>query len=187
MTTAPSDVRTVLRLFRYAVLDQFIGRRFSVSTHQSLRDDVARLGAEMSHSSTLLHEDIRNLYLQIAKYGILDLRFAVSHDTFSCEFQRGKKIIRELGFGPDSASKWAGVFPEFEGLMPDIASDMIENKWYLMIHAKIVGDVTTGRDLVQSISASNDLSELPLPAEFDVVDACVTNTTYAWFSKHFYV
>ncbi|WP_442511715.1 hypothetical protein SH528x_003427 [Novipirellula sp. SH528] len=187
MIAVPTDVRTVLRLFRYATLHQFIGRRFTVSTHESLREDLSRLGSELAVDATLLHEDVRNLYLQIAKYGILDLRFGVAHDTFDCDFQSGKGIIRELGFGPDSASEWAEVFPEFEGMMPDIASDMHDNKWFLMIHANISGNVATGRGLVESIQASNDLTRLPLPSEFDIVDACVTNTTHAWFSKHFYL
>jgi hypothetical protein len=187
MIAAPNDVRTVLRLFRYATLQQLIGRRFTVSTHESLRDELTHLGSELTVHATLLHEDVRNLYLQIAKYGILDVRLGVASDTFDCNFQSGKRIIRELGFGSDSASEWAEVFPEFEGLMPDIASDIRENKWFLMIHANIVGNVRPGRDLVESIRASNDLTRLPLPAEFDIVDACVTNTMYAWFSKHFYL
>ncbi len=187
MIAAPTDVRTVLRLFRYATLHHLIGRRFTVSAYELLREDLTRLGSDLGISATLLHEDVRNLYLQIAKYGILDLRFGVARDTFDCNFQSGKGVIRELGFGPDSAAEWAEVCPEFEGLMPDLAAEMHENKWFLLIYANIVGNVATGRDLVESIRTSNDLAKLPLPAAFDIVDACVTNTEYAWFSKHFYL
>jgi hypothetical protein len=187
MIAAPSDVRTVLRFFRYAALPQFIGRGFTVSGHESLRDDLVCLGNELALDAILLHDDVRNLYLQIAKYGILDLRFGVATDTFDCNFQTGKGIIRELGFGPESASEWAEACPQFDGLMSELASSMHENNWFLMVHAKIVGNAATGRDLVESIRASNDLTRLPLPARFDIVDCCVTNTTYAWFSKHFYM
>lgn len=187
MISAPTEVRTVLRLFQYAPLNEFVGRRFTVATHETLRNDVSKLGFELATHATLLSEDVRNLYLQIAKYGILDIRFGVSRDTFACEFQSGKKLIRELGFGPDSSSKWTEVCPEFEGLIPDIAAEVHENRWFFMIYAEIVGDIVTGHDLFVSITKTKDLSKLPLPAEFKIVDACVTNSTWAWFAKHFYV
>ncbi len=187
MVAAPNDVRTVLRMFRYATLERFIGRQFKVSTHATLRDDLMQLGQTLAAGVTLLQEDIRNLYLQIAKYGILDLRFCVEPDTFECDFEAGKQLIRRLGFGADSKAEWSEVFPEFESLMPEISNDVMQGKWYLMIHANIVGHAIQGRDLVASIRASNDLTKLPLPAEFRIVDACVTNSTYAWFSKHFYL
>lgn len=187
MIAAPTSVRVVLRLLRYATLHPFIGRRFTIATHETLRDDVAKLGAELSADATLMYDNFTNAYLQIAKYGILDLEFGVTPNAFDCDFQSGQNILRELGFGPDAASEWREAFPEFEGFISEIAAELVEDKWFLKIYAKIAGNAATGLDLVKSIRASNDLAKLPLPAEFVIVDACVTNTTYAWFSKHFYL
>ena len=185
MIAAPSHVRTVLKRLRYATLDELIGRSLTVSTHVTLQEDVERFAREISAAELPLQVDVRNLCLQIAKYGMLDLSFQVAKDTFDCSYRRGKEVIRELGFGSDS--DLADLFPEYEGMMPDIASDLIEDKWHLLIFARMDDKGKTGPGMVASVLAEKDLSLLPLPSEFRVLDACVTNTTYAWFAKHFYI
>ena len=186
MAASLSSVRTVLRQFRYAVIPPAIGRRFSVTSHETLLADLGRFGNELAVGATLLYEDVEDFYRQIAKYGILDLQFAIHPEAVTSECRRGKSILRELGFGPESAARFAKVWPEFGGMMADIAANLEENRWYLMLFAKITGGAVTGRPLVDSIRAARDWTKLPLPAEFEVVDACVTNTAHAWSSKHFY-
>ena len=187
MIQAPSDARTVLRAFRYAELPHLLGRKVLIPNHDSIVDVDTAFAADVAPSAVLQLDDVRKLYLQIAKYGFLHLCFSVDKSEFDCEFQWGKQLLRDLGFGTESAQALRDFSDDWEGFIPQMAEDVMKDKWHLMVFHQIEGDCNTGCELVQSIAKSNDLSRLPLPGTFVTVDACLTNSTLAWLSKHFYL
>lgn len=186
MTFDSTVVRIVLRDFRYATLEPLLGRQFTISDHERLRDELVSLGHECSPDAALLHEGVGHFYLQIAKYRFLDVGYRVPSGAFEVDYQSGKQLLRELGFGSGTADGFAELFPEFKGMVPNIAAEVQKGDWYLMVFAKLV-EPRASDDVFQRIKETKNLALLPLPGEFKITDACVTNSSYAWFAKHFYV
>ena len=193
MLATRAQIRTILSSLRYATLSRCIGQRFQVTSAESLSAEVAQLGRTIAPTAVSAHQDLRNLYLQIAKYGLLSLQFDVRPEAFDVQFSRGKRLVRELGFGADSVEGLTGADAEF-AMLGEIAEDVTLDRWYLLLYCNQVGRSDQDSNSIQDrmrltlkIQNSGDLSGLPLPGEFEIVDACCTNTSLAWLAKHFFL
>ena len=91
--------------------------------------------------------------------------------------------MRELGFilspeDKDSLSKNA-LETEDVGFLDLLVEDVEANEAIIKLFLKTVK--------AQSMSRSLKLAANYFPRTFVVEDACLTNSSYVWFNKHFYL
>jgi hypothetical protein len=104
--------------------------------------------------------------------------------------QRGVALFKELGFilPPEDRADFADMFGDddqlfFERLIEDLDAQSCVLKLFLE-------DGIGFEARMERIKATSPLLTLPsdyFPRELTVTDACVTNSGFVWFTKHFYL
>jgi hypothetical protein len=167
-------------------LPKLIDRRVEVGSLDSFESDLfAILGGDLPADSRLISLDRFHLEGAIAKYGLIDVKLSVSNRHLaSCSLIDGE-TLRELGFilSPEEKDSLSKNALETEG----------EDVGFLDL---LVEDVETSDAMIklflttaeaQPMSASLKLAANYFPRMFVIKDACLTNSSFVWLNKHFYM
>jgi hypothetical protein len=191
-------VRTVARGIRYRSLPELIGRRVAIHGIETVGTDIRESLGDLLPDECELISPI-NLPA-IAKYGILDLEFTVSESVLTSNCQSGIGLLKETGLvcarKTPPGTKGAGITSEpltgDTGILEELAEDIAKGQTLCKLFLK-AEPARMMPDLEQmSRQARREFfTDLTLPAdyfprEFAVIDACLTNTGFVWFVKHFY-
>lgn len=179
-------LRKILRGLRYCSLPKLIDRRVEVSSLETFESDLfAILGGDLPVDGRLISPDKVHLEGAIAKYGLIDVKLSVSNRHLaSCSLIDGE-TLRELGFilspkEKDSLSKNAlEAEGEDVGLLDLLVEDVEANEAIIKLFLKTAE--------AQPRSPSLKLAANYFPRTFVVEDGCLTNSSYVWFNKHFYM
>jgi hypothetical protein len=163
-----------------------IDRRVEICSLETFESDLfAILGGDLPADSRLVSPDRFHLEGVLAKYGLIDVRLSVSiRHLAACSLIDGK-TLRELGFvlsaeDKDSLSKNAlDTDGEDVGLLDLLVEDVEANEAMIKLFLKATE--------TQSPRFSLKLAENYFPQTFVVEDACLTNSSYVWLNKHFYL
>src|SRR5262245_32697642 len=94
-------VRSVAGQLRYRELGHLVGRAVEVRDLGDVEGEVRRaLGPDLPEGCRLAGPEPGSLLLTVAKYGILDLRFAAPAEALGGEARAGVPLLRELGYLP---------------------------------------------------------------------------------------
>ena len=178
--------KKILRGLRYCSLPKLIDRRVEVCSLETVEADIfAILGGDLPADSRLVSPERKYLEGAIAKYGIIDAEFSISNRHLAaCSLIDGD-TLRELGFvlspeDRDYISK-NPLNPDKEdvGLLDSLADDAEKNEAMIKLFLRA--------DAPQATKFALKLPEDYFPRKFVVEDACMTNSGYVWFNKHFYL
>ncbi len=179
-------VKKILRGLRYCSLPKLIDRRVEICSLETVESDIfAILGGDLPTNCRLVSPE--QIYLEgaIAKYGIIDAAFSVSNRHLLACPLIDSETLRELGFVLSAEDKEAlaknalGSDGEDVGLLDTLAEDAEKNEALIKLFLR--------SDAPQSPRFALKLSENYFPQTFIVEDACLTNSGYVWFNKHFYM
>lgn len=188
MAEDKSLLLNVARNLRYRTLAPMIGQPVTVSDRTRIATETAAFVARFADGCSFAGPEQHILDGQIAKYGLLDLRFVASSKLLDADATDGVPLLRELGFVD---SEWQRLAREFgadsdvclEGLRDDIA----KNATHLMLFLESSNPKVSEMSWTDRMARVRDPSMIRFPIEFTVVDACVANATSAWMTKHLYL
>ena len=179
-------LRKILRGLRYCSLPKLIDRRVQICSLETIEADIfSILGGDLPADSRLILKEQKYLEGAITKYGIIDAEFSISTRHLAmCSLIDGD-TLHGLGFisSPEEKEYVAKntLTPDEEdrGLLDFLADDVEKNEAIIKLFLKA--------DAPQSLQLSLKLPEGYFPRTFVVQDACMTNSGYVWFNKHFYM
>jgi hypothetical protein len=175
-------IKELARTLRYRELSDLIGRTVYIKTIGTIGDDVSdSLGSRFPKESRLIAPEPRFIQTALLKW-TLDLTFHVWGEFFDVEYESGLPLLIKLGFR------------EFEELETE-SSEVSDNLTHL---AESIKEFRLGKTVIRLLlKAEPDqlnpyvlyefTPEYPLPREFVIKDACVTNSAFVWFHKYFYL
>lgn len=178
--------KKILRGIRYCSLENLIDRRLEICSLETVEADIfAILGGDLPADSRLNLQ--KQVYLEgaIAKYGIIDAEFSISNRHLSACSLIDSNTLRELGFvlSPEDkevlSKSTLGSDGEDLGLLDFLADDVEKNEALIKLFLRA--------DTPQSSKFALKLPKDYFPRTFVVEDACMTNSGYIWFNKHFYM
>jgi len=116
MSHGKSLLLSVARNLRYRTLAAMIGEPLTISDRTKIADDAAAFVTRFFDGCTFAGPEQGFLDGQIAKYGLLDLRFSAPHAMLESDAGAGVPLLRELGFidgdWQELAREW-GDDPEY--------------------------------------------------------------------------
>src|SRR4051794_34273518 len=94
-------VRTIARGLRYRPLNHLIGQTVEIRDLAAVEDAVrVTLGPDLPEGCRLVGPELHYREGAVAKYGILDLKFAAPAGLLATDARSGVPLLRELGFLP---------------------------------------------------------------------------------------
>lgn len=175
--------KKILRGLRYSSLPKLIGRKIEICSIETTESDIfAILGGDLPADSRLISNENIRREGAIAKYGIIDAEFSISNRHLANCPLIDRNTFRELGFVlslEDKEYVTKNPLPNGDedfGLLDFLAEDIEKNEAIIKLFLRC--------------DAPNLSLKLPtnfFPQEFTVQDACMTNSGYVWFNKHFYL
>jgi len=188
MAQDKSLLLNVARNLRYRTLAPMIGESVTISNRTQIATETAAFVARFVDGCSFASPEQRFLDGQIAKYGLLDLRFAAPSTMLDTDATVGVPLLRELGFVDSDWQRLAtklGADADvcLEGLREDIAKSATHLMLYLESSNPKVSEMST----MDRMTRLRDPSMICFPIEFTVIDACVANATSVWMTKHLYL
>ncbi|MEZ6123760.1 MAG: hypothetical protein R3C49_11360 [Planctomycetaceae bacterium] len=178
----------VARSLRYRTLQQMIGKTVAVTTQPRIVDDVSTFVADFAHGCTFTGPEQSCLDGQIAKYGLLDLRFKAPSTMLDSESAGGVPLLRELGFVTGDMQKSADDPGGSAGsCIEELGEDIAKNTTHLLLLLKSFNPDVTEMSITDRLARMKKPSIIEFPITFSVVDACVSNSLFVWMNKHFYL
>ena len=164
----------VAKQLRYRTLPELIGRSILIP---SIRDILGTVAASFELGSPV-NPDAR-FEGMIAKYGILDLEFHSLQPNLGRQDRGGVALLKELGFVQEERAE----------------ENLDEEDWCLQELEKSITDRQVVKLFLESdidldsnpLRAKGILRPSDLPSTFVVTDACLTNSSFVWINKHFYL
>lgn len=120
------------------------------------------------------------------KYGLLDYDFAVVNSKLEPEAQR-VRFLKDMGFLPDKNDVDDAVFFDAGiGFLEEMLDEVTQNKLLFKILLDSEG-AYRGAQVARNDKWMNVDPGRHFPCEFVVRDACLTNCSFIWLNKHFYL
>lgn len=175
--------KKILRGLRYCSLPKLIDRKIEICSIETIESDIfAILGGDLPADSHLILKEEKYFEGAIAKYGIIDAEFSISNRHLANCPIIDSDTFRELGFvlsPEDKEYVTENPLPngdEDVGLLDFLADDVEKNEAIIKLFLRC-----------DKPKLSLKLPKDFFPREFTVQDACMTNSGYVWFNKHFYL
>ena len=181
--TAFSLVRRVARRIRYRTFDDLIDKTLSLSSIDSVEADIQSFIKRYCPAAEYSVQSDNQLFEAFVKYGILDIEFRVEDFLLAAEFRTGIPLLKALGYLPQP-DQITDEDKEFNrGFLEEMDEDIDKDDTLLKVFL-VDPEFQESSGWEQRIQ---DLTRIPFPIEFRVLDACVTNSGGVWLNKHFYL
>jgi len=188
MASHNSLLLNVARNLRYRSLEPMIGQLVTISDRSRVSSESTDFVAKFTEGCSYAGPEQEYLDGQIAKYGILDLRFAAPSTLLGPSSSTGVSLLKELGFVDDSAQQLAEEFGADTAVcLEQLRDGIAKHETHLLVF--LVCGNRTGADRSMADRAAHilDPSLIRFPITFTVADACVSNSASVWINKHFYL
>ena len=197
----------LLHEVRYKEINELVGKKIVVSNLSSIRQELTDAIHALMHFGEDLELANDGVNGPLAKYGILDLKFARGQRVLSERDKVSRTTLCELGFLVSKENKEASR--ELEESDPTCIENLVEGlaeeKEWLLVFLELE---PRGNPFLEhfnatkhAIQAGVPVEEAPtfafhqavealhtrFPAKFKIIDACITNSDFVWFHKHFYL
>jgi hypothetical protein len=179
-----SRPKSIAASIKYHELSSCIGQKIVIHGLETIEQDVLRDVKYGLPSDLQLQGEAKFWKGQLAKYAMLDLRFVLQEEIVETDFMSGKEALDYLHLGePDAKNGFART------VLEEIEQDLAQKRWYVLLLLKTEphAEIDPTNQLGQMSIFLKPFPEDYYPREFIVEDACLTNTSYAWFFRHFYV
>jgi hypothetical protein len=196
---------------KYREIGRLVGQRITISSLEAISADVAAAVQPYALACGTLELRSRDMELILAKYKMLDLSFVTSKTILTKSDRINRKRLESLGFvsSREDVKTIEDVIADVEGKDPSMMADLVRNAQVEHEWLKVFLDVWPARDAlaeymeniekVTKSGVSNDEADSVafdalllrvrdlFPGQFLVRDACITNSDFVWFNKHFYM
>lgn len=196
---------------KYREIGRLVGQRITISSLAAIAADVTAAVQPYALSCGKLELRSTNMQLILAKYKMLDLSFATSNTVLSRKDRIDRKTLESLGFvsSREEVRSIEDVIADVEGKDPTLMASLVKEAQAGHEWLKIFLDVWPARDSlseymeavkkvqqsgVSEFEASSVAFDALLlrvdglfPGQFLIRDACITNSDFVWFNKHFYM
>ena len=189
-------LREVSRQLKYRALAGLIGRGVVVTSMDSAPLEVAvQLQDRLPSGAQLKGPEAKYIRIAVAKYGILDLTCFADGIVWKADDAPGIPLLENLFFvvRDPAPSDGSGLFDDkdptcLEQLQKGINEQHTLLRLFLEERPKrtLKERLTSSRQLGSDLSDGVDVLDNYFPRTFEVVDACLTNSNFVWFHKHFY-
>ncbi|HEY0478971.1 MAG TPA: hypothetical protein VGD37_15740 [Kofleriaceae bacterium] len=201
MTAETTEVATWRALYRvahglrYRELPELIGQRVTITSPETTGESLRRLaGRWLAEGAVLRHPEI--VEGTLFKYGMIDAELDAARGLLDHEATIvGLDVMRECGFLPRRGEPWAADDVACgAGFAHDLAGDLVKNEGIVKLWLR--DDIPVDEHMQWLSTAVNHGVDRPgrfslpsgyLPRELTVADACVTNASFVWFSRHLYL
>jgi hypothetical protein len=176
----------VARSLRYRTFEPIIGHELIVSRSDLIASESEALVGRFLDGCSFSSPEQGTLDGQIARYGLLDLRFQARATLLEKGYKTGIPLLKELGFlenGTSSVAEEDCILYCLEELLDGTR----KNETYLMLFLQISRVQRADGSQLQQNDMPRRACALPSPMVFTVEDACISNSSFVWMLKHFYV
>ncbi|MEM7624515.1 MAG: hypothetical protein AAF333_02685 [Planctomycetota bacterium] len=189
MSANMSLLLNVARNLRYRHLGDTIGQSVSVAGRHTIADDALAFVRRYCEECGFEGPQQKYLEGQIAKYGILDLSFRLPHKSLDENYVSGVPLLRELGFDGSGINDedWEGYGDEKYAWFEELAKDIADESAFLRLFMRCSDPSVASGSVTEMMGRLRDFSSTKFPLTFIIVDACITNSTFVWMNKHFYL
>ena len=188
MTQNDTLLLNVARNLRYRTLDRLIGETLTIADRLTIREETSAFVTRFAEGCTFAGPEQNFLDGQIAKYGLLDLRFNAPQAKLDATSPAGVPILRELGFvdgGMDKLAEELGG--DSGGCIEELSEGIAENKAHLLLYLESSEPNVSELSMIDRMARVRDPATIDFPIAFTVIDACVSNSSFVWINKHFYL
>lgn len=185
-------IKKISRELRYRTMNELIGKTIPINDLESVEQDVtSSLGSMLPENSKLIGPARKYMEGVSAIYGLLDLTYTVPSSLLESQYESGISLLKALHFLIDS-EKAEEITREMRELAADTNEDFNDPTCLQNLNEALETKQTFLRLFLQTDHKAQGRERLGLllpgffPREFTVKDACVTNSDFVWFHKHFY-
>ena len=176
----------VARSLRYRTFEPIIGHELIVKRSDLIPSESEALVGRFLDGCSFSSPEQGCLDGQIARYGLLDLRFQASTTLLEKGYKTGIPLLKELGFIEDGTSSVAEEDCVLYCL-EELLYGTRKNETYLMLFLQTSQVHCADGILLQQNDMPRRACNPPFPMVFTVEDACISNSPFVWMNKHFYV
>lgn len=187
MSSDNSLLLSVARTMRYRTLTPMIGEEVTISARLRISTEVSAFVARFIDECSFSGPEQKIIDLQIAKYGILDLRFAAPPRMFNRDMDAGIPLLRRLGFINSDAQGTSGELGSDSICLEELRDGIAENETHLLLFLESTNPKVSEMSVMDRMARIRDPLSINFPIVFKVVDACVSNSSFVWMNKHFYL
>lgn len=183
MSQTTKLIRKIARELRYKTLNGAVNRDIIIHRLESIESDIlASLADAFPVDCHLVKTENEFLEGAIAKYGIIDATFLAPDNLLGTDSPGGITLLKELGFITDANSEDSNAVEEMFGDDPTCLAELAEgiDKSQMVIRIFLQDDRDEDTFYLK-------IPEGYFPRKFRVEDACVANSDFVWFHKHFYM
>ncbi|MBZ5530062.1 MAG: hypothetical protein LAO20_01405 [Acidobacteriia bacterium] len=192
---------------KYREISELVDRKITISSTAAIAQDVAAAAQPYLPSCGKLELRSENMLAVLAKYKMLDLSFATTIPLLSQADRVSRQTLVNLGFVPSREEPAATEDADDED--PTCMTDLVQDTQAGHEWLKVFLDLWPARKAVTefmeavkkaqrnpvpgqdafSVAFEQLLREVEglFPAQFRIRDACITNSDFVWFHKHFYM
>ena len=183
----------VARGLQYQHLPEIIGADVTIDSLSLIFDSVSDLAQQHCSISPATPDDLeavnRKLAGPIGKYGLIDFEFAVDAKIDGTKTDN-IQLLRDFGFSPakDGESEDQMFFdddPEY--CVREIHDQISRDQVWLKLFFRTTSLELSEMDWKNKLRQTLNLELIQFPLSFRCVDACLTNSPFIWFSRHFYL
>jgi hypothetical protein len=201
MTAETTEVATWRALYRvahglrYRELPELIGQRVTIRSPETAGESLRRLaGRWVTEAAVLRHPEI--VEGTLFKYGMIDAELDAARGLLDHEATIvALEVMRECGFLPRRGVPWAADDVACgAGFAHELAEDLARGECLVKLWLR--DDIPVEEHMQRLCTAADHGVNRPgrtsrapgyLPRELTVTDACVTNASFVWFSRHLYL
>lgn len=200
-----NDLDYLVGGLKYSELNELIGQVVTIQTEASLESDLhAQLRPSIPYLGSIKNFDYGSLadfpgyahgpWRAWAKYWLLDLKFdvdpAVLHPPGDAiDEQWIFNLFCEIASDDELGPQLLGD-PSHKRDFDELKKAVANNRWYVLLFLTDINEGPYTRESIDKrikLSETMEALESYFPLQFKVTDACLTNTSKAWMSKHFYM
>lgn len=179
-------IREIIATLKYQEIIDLIGRSLHISSAETAPEEVLEQCRDMLPISTQFYKpELTVRERTIAQYGILDLTYSID-PTVLVEIQPGgESLAQELGLFQDRDLRLEdGDDGELDLWWElDLWTNLTERQAYVRLFLRMWEELTP--------EERENRRQHGLPSHFFVnsyrmIDACLANSSWVWFQKHFY-
>jgi hypothetical protein len=173
-------IRQILATLKYQEIPELMGRSLHISSAETAPEEVLNQCRDALPSSIqFLEPGLKGRQDIIAQYGILDLTYGIAPEELQSLEPGGRSLADELGLFQDVE----GMVQENGGWEAELWGDLAQGNGYVRLFLRTWEHLTP--------EEREHRRKHGLPRDFfiqtyRILDACLTNTSWVWFIKHFY-
>lgn len=195
MTKANRLIKKLARELKYLSLSELFGREIVIHSVETVEDNIRRALGDIVPEGCRLLTEPQSMKGMLAKYDFLDLTFSVPAYLLQSHYESGISLLKALHFIIDPSEEDIDElkYKEVSGFLEDdptclteLAEDVSKN----MTVCRMILNRSNPREWNKNNRMMEMIASLPsgyFPQIFVIRDACITNSEFVWFHKHFYL